>query len=272
MGSIDLRKLKGKVALVTGAARGLGRRYALRLAMFGADVVINDVNLDSAREFGEELTAESVMAEIEAYKVRSLGIECNVGDKTAVERMVAKVIAEFGRIDILINNAGGLAGQVFESFASSVSETDLRATIDRNLMGTIYCSQAASVPMKEQRSGKIINVASQAGLQAQPGGVYASYGAAKAGIIRYTSYLAQELGPYNITVNCIAPAYIETARLREIAFKHDAIRQNVLAQVPLGRLGTEDDCAKVAVDFLCTDLADYVTGQTISICGGAIKF
>jgi 3-oxoacyl-[acyl-carrier protein] reductase len=272
MGSIDLRKLKGKVALVTGAARGLGRAYALRLATLGAHVVINDINLGSATEFGEELTAESVMAEVEALKARSLGLECDVGDKKAVDAMFAKVLAEFGRLDILINNAGGLAGQVFESFASSVSEEDLRATVNRNLMGTIYCSQAASAPMKEQRSGKIINVASQAGLQAQPGGVYASYGAAKAGIIRYTSYLAQELGPYNVTVNCIAPAYIETARLREIAFKHEAIRESVLAQIPLGRLGTEEDCARVAVDFLCTDLSDYVTGQTISICGGAMKF
>jgi 3-oxoacyl-[acyl-carrier protein] reductase len=109
-------------------------------------------------------------------------------------------------------------------------------------------------------------------LQAQPGGVYASYGAAKAGIIRYTAYLAQELGPYNVTVNCIAPAYIETARLREIAFKHEAIRESVLVQIPLGRLGTEEDCARVAVDFLCTELSDYVSGQTISVCGGAMKF
>jgi 3-oxoacyl-[acyl-carrier protein] reductase len=272
LGSIDLRKLKGKVALVTGAARGLGRAYALRLAVLGADVVVNDVNLKSSEEFGEILTAESVMAEVEALKARSLGVECSVADKKAVDEMVGKIISEFGRLDILINNAGGLAGEVFESFASNVSEKDLHATINRNLMGTIYCCQAASGPMKEQQSGKIINVASQAGLQAQPGGVYASYGAAKAGIIRYTSYLAQELGPYNITVNCIAPAYIETARLHEIAFKHEAIRNNVLSQIPLGRMGTEKDCAKVAVDFLCTELSDYVTGQTISICGGAVKF
>jgi 3-oxoacyl-[acyl-carrier protein] reductase len=272
MGSMDLRKLKGKVALVTGAGRALGRSYALRLAVLGAHVVINDINLDSAKEFGEKLNAESVMAEVEARGVRSLGVECSVADKEAVQAMIDRIIKEFGRLDILINNAGGLAGQVFESFASSVSDKDLRATLERNLMGTIYCSQAASGPMKEQRSGKIVNVASQAGLQAQPGGVYASYGAAKAGIIRYTSYLAQELGPYNVNVNCIAPAYIETARLHEIAFKHEAIRQNVLSQIPLGRLGTEEDCTKVAVDFLCTDLSDYVTGQTISICGGAIKF
>ena len=269
--AIDLRKLKGKTALVTGAARALGRAYALRLATLGADVVINDINLESAEEFGEELTADSVTAEVEAIGVRSLGIECSVADRDAVFAMVDEILKKFGRLDILINNAGGLAGEVFESFASSVPEADLRATLDRNLMGTIYCSQAASGPMKEQGWGRIINVASQAGLQSQPGGVYASYGAAKAAIIRYTSYLAQELGPYNINVNCIAPGHIRTARLWENVFKHDAIRENILAQIPLGRLGTEEDCAKV-VEFLCTDQSDYITGQTISICGGAIKF
>lgn len=265
------RKLSGKVALVTGSGRGLGRAYAHRLAALGADVVINDIRLDSAKEFGERLTAETVMAENEAFGVRSLGIECSVADRDAVFSMVDRILDEFGRLDILVCNAGGLAGEVFESFASSVSEKDLRATLDRNLMGTIFCCQAAAAPMKQRRSGKIVTVASQAGLQSQQGGVYASYGAAKAAIIRYTSYLAQELGPYNINVNCIAPAYIETARLREIAFKHEAIRESVLSQVPLGRMGTEDDCAKV-VEFLCTDLSDYVTGQTISVCGGAIKF
>lgn len=271
MCSAGLKKLEGKVALITGSGRGLGRAYALRLAELGADIVINDIRLDSAKEFGEELTAESVMAEVEARGARSLGIACSVADREAVHAMTGRIIKEFGRLDILICNAGGLAGEVFESFASSVSEEDLRATLDRNLMGTIYCCQAASGPMKERRSGKIITVASQAGLQAQAGGVYASYGAVKAAIIRYTGYLAQELGPYNITVNCIAPGYIETARLREIAFKHDVIRENVLAQIPLGRLGTTEDCAKV-VEFLCTDLSDYLTGQTINICGGAIKF
>jgi len=269
--AIDPKKLKGKVALVTGAGRGLGRVYTLRLAGLGADVVINDIRLDAAAEFGEELTAESVMAEVEACGVRSLGIECSVADRDAVFEMVDKVVSEFGRLDILIANAGGLAGEMAYSFASSVSEADLRATIDRNLMGTIYCCQAASVPMKEQRCGRIVTVSSQAGLQAQMGGVYASYGAAKAAISHYTSYLAQELASYNINVNCIAPAHIKTARLWEKVFKHDAIRESVLAQIPMGRLGTPEDCAKV-VEFLVTDLSDYVTGQTISVCGGAIKF
>ena len=147
MCSAGLKKLQGKVALITGSGRGLGRAYALRLADLGADIVINDIRLDSAKEFGEELTEESVMAEVEARGVRSLGIECSVADRQAVCAMTDRIIREFGRLDILICNAGGLAGEVFESFASSVSEGDMHATIDRNLMGTIYCCQAASGPM-----------------------------------------------------------------------------------------------------------------------------
>jgi len=271
MNSHGSGKLAGKVALVTGAGRGLGRAYALRLAGLGADVAINDIRLDSAVEFGEELTAENVMAEVEACGVRSLGIECSVTDRDAVFGMIDKVVAEFGRLDILVANAGGLAGEVADSFASNVPEEDIRATIERNLMGTIYCCQAASVPMKERGWGRMVTVSSQAGMQAQMGGVYASYGAAKAAIGRYVSYLAQELAPYNINVNCIAPAHIKTARLWENVFKYDGIRESILAQIPMGRLGTPEDCAKV-VEFLVTDLSDYVTGQTISVCGGAIKF
>jgi 3-oxoacyl-[acyl-carrier protein] reductase len=271
MSSSDTRKLAGKVAVVTGAGRGIGRVYALRLASLGADVVINDLTLDSAAEFGEELTAESVMAEVEALGVRSMGIECSVADRDGVFSMVDQVVKKFGRLDIMICNAGGLAGKVNTSFASSVPEDELRATLDRNLMGTIYCCQAASAPMKEQGSGKIVTVASQAGMQSQGDGIYASYGAAKAGIIRYTSYLAQELGPYGVNVNCIAPAYIKTARRWQISFKHDAIRDELIKRTAMGRLGTPEDCAKV-IEFLCTDLSDFVTGQTISVCGGAIKF
>jgi 3-oxoacyl-[acyl-carrier protein] reductase len=271
MNAQNSQKLAGKVALITGSGRGIGRAYALRLAGLGADVVINDIRLDSAAEFGEELSAENVMVEIEALGVRSLGIECSVADRDGVFSMVDRVLAELGRLDILICNAGGLAGEVADSYASSVPDSDLRATLDRNLMGTIYCCQAASAPMKEQDSGKIVTVASQAGMQAQGGGIYASYGAAKAAIMRYTSYLAHELGPHGINVNCIAPAYIKTARLWEISFKHDAIRENLVGQTPLGRLGTPEDCAKV-IEFLCTDLSDFVTGQTISVCGGAVRF
>lgn len=264
-------KLKGKVALVTGAARAIGRSHALRLASLGADVVINDVNLESFKEFGEEITAPTVVDEVKALGVRSIGIEADVGKKDQVEAMVKRTLDEFGHIDILINNAGGLAGEVFQSFASSVSEEDLRATFDRNLVGTIFCCQAVAEPMKAQGWGRIVNTASQAGLQAQQGGIYSSYGAAKAGVIAYTRYLAQELGPCGITVNCIAPAYVSTQRLEVKVYSIPGIKEQTLAQIPLGRLAQPDDISKV-VEFFVTDLGDYVTGQCLSVCGGAIKF
>lgn len=263
-------KLKGKTALITGAARGIGRAHALRLAKLGADIVINDINLRSHEEFDESITAESVMDEVRALGVSCIGIESNVGVKAEVEATIAEAIEKMGKIDILINNAGGLAGLMKESYASSVSEEDLRATLDRNLMGTIFASQAVAPQMKELGWGRIVNTSSQAGIRSQKGGIYASYGAAKAGVISYTQYLAQELGPYNITVNCVAPAFVGTERLMQQSFKHVTnVREQL--EVPLDRIAEPDDISKV-VEFFVTDLADYVTGQTLNVCGGAINF
>jgi len=264
-------KLKGKLALITGAARGIGRAHALRLARLGADIVINDIDLHSHEEFGEKLSAPTVVEEARGLGVRCIGIEADVSNRKQVEHMFRNVLEEFGHIDILINNAGGLVGEVSDSFASSVSEADLRATIDRNLMGTIFCCQEAAGPMKKQRWGRIVNTASQAGLQAQQGGVYAPYGVAKAGVIAYTRYLAQELAPFGVTVNCIAPGYVSTKRLEKRVFSIPGWREKFLAQIALGRMAEPDDISKV-VEFLVTDLGDYITGQCLSACGGVIKF
>ncbi len=263
--------LKGKVALITGAGRAIGRAHALRLAKLGADIVVNDINLQSHKEFGEKITAPTVVEEVSALGVRSIGIEADVGKKPQVEAMVKKALEEFGRIDILVNNAGGLAGDVMRSYATLAPEEDIRATLDRNLMGTIFCCQAAAEPMKKQKWGRIVNTSSQAGIQAQPGGFYSHYGAAKAGIIAYTRYLAQELAPFNVLVNCVVPAYVSTERLEQKVFSLPGRREEVLKRIPLGRMAVPDDIAKV-MEFFVSDLADYVTGQCLSVCGGAIKF
>jgi 3-oxoacyl-[acyl-carrier protein] reductase len=227
------KKLKGRVALVTGAARGIGRSHALRLASLGSDIVINDLDLESYKEFGEPLSAPTVMEEVQAVGVKCMAIEADVGNRNQVKAMFKNVLDEFGHIDILVNNAGGLVGEVSKSDACSVSEKDLRATIDRNLMGTIFCCQEAAEPMNAQGWGRIVNTASQAALQAQQGGIYASYGIAKAGVIAHTRYLAQEVAPYGITVNCIAPAYVSTRRVEQTVFSIPGWKEQFLAQIAL---------------------------------------
>jgi NAD(P)-dependent dehydrogenase (short-subunit alcohol dehydrogenase family) len=266
------QKLEGKVALVTGAARGLGRAYALRLARLGADVIINDVDLHSYKQFDEVMTADTVVEEVRNLGRRSLGIECDAASKKEVDAMFEQVLGEFGRIDILVNNAGGLQVRPETSFASSVPEEDLRREVDRNLMSCIFGSQAAAIPMKEQHSGRIVNVSSQAGLKGSASGFYASYGLAKAAIINYTQYLAGELAPFGINVNCIAPAFIGTGRMMQRSFNTRPGQLEAIEKtIPLGRIGTVEDCAKV-VEFLVTDLSDYVVGQCIRICGGVLLF
>ena len=212
------QKLEGKVAVITGAGRGLGRAYALRLARLGADIVVNDIDLHSHRQFNEQLSADSVVGEVEALQRRAIGVECDVTSRADVDAMFEQTLSTFGRVDILVNNAGGLQVKPETSFASSVPEEDLRREVDRNLMSCIFCSQAAARSMKAQRYGKIVNVSSQAGLKGSANGFYSSYGMAKAAIINYTQYLGGELAPYGINVNCIAPAFIGTNRLMERSF------------------------------------------------------
>jgi len=265
-----MRNLMGKVAVVTGAGRGLGRAYALRLASLGADVVINDIRLDAAQEFDEELTAPTVMEECEGFGVRSIGIEADVTQHADVERMFNNVMREFGRVDILINNAGGVLIPPERGYASTVTEADWHFIVNVNLTATVFCCQAAVAIMKPQRSGKIINVSSQAGLRGNLLGQNAHYCVAKAGVNEYTRLLAGEVGPFNINVNAIAPGMILTSRANK-QFDRSSPESvaKYTALIALRRMGTTEDCARV-VEFLATDLSDYVTGQVIPICGGMV--
>ncbi|MBC7235235.1 MAG: SDR family oxidoreductase [Chloroflexi bacterium] len=265
------KKLVGKVALVTGAGRGLGRAYALRLANLGADVVINDIHFDVHREFAEELTAGSVAEEIENLGVRALAIAADVTDRNQVNAMVAQVEQEFGRLDILVCNAGGALFGRDNPWASTATEEAYRKTIDLNLMGTIFCCQAVAPIMKRQRSGKIVTIGSQAGLKSGVKGGSGPYSVAKAGVIHFTRLLAGELGPYNINVNCMAPAWILSSRAIAQGRAEEETRRELESQIALGRLGVPEDVARV-LEFLVTDLSDYVTGQVISVCGGYILF
>ncbi len=276
------KKLAGKVALITGGARGLGRGYALRLAGLGADIAIIDRNLQAAEVYEFEralLTADSVMAECEALGVRANGLEVDLTDRAATEQAVADVVARLGRLDIAVCNAGGgtvvfadersaggganedIEDMVTTATPSDCDEETLTRVMDINVKTTFYTCMAVAPYMKAQGGGKIVTVSSTAGVDAYGG--YHPYGTAKAAIIHYTRGLAQELGPHNITVNAIAPGIIRTGRLGDRA-------EMAAERVPLKREGTIEECAGV-VEFLCTELSDYVTGRTIMIDGGLVR-
>jgi 3-oxoacyl-[acyl-carrier protein] reductase len=211
-------RLDGKVAIVTGGGRGLGRAYARRLATLGAKIAICDLSLKSFEEFEAEsrdMTGDSTVAEIEAAGGSAFGVELDVADRAAVDAMVTQVAEKWGRVDILVANAGGGRGRPLDTKASTLDTGLLDLVLHMNLYGTIYCCNAVAPIMKQQRYGKIVTVASVAGLSPSADGGYAHYGAAKAAIAHYTRYLAQDLGPHGITANCIAPGTIATGRIMQ---------------------------------------------------------
>ncbi len=274
-------RLAGKVALITGGARGLGRAYALRLAGLGADIAIVDRNLAAADVYEFEkaqLTASTVMQECEATGVRAMGFEADLTDRTATDSAVNAIVERLGRVDIAVCNAGGgtvtfadergdvklgandSADVVTTATPSQFDDVTLARVLDINIKTCMLTCAAVAPVMKRQGSGKIVTVSSTAGVDAK--GRYFPYGTAKAAIIHYTRTLAQELGPHGINVNCIAPGIIRTGRLGD--------RSHMAAEIPLRREGTADDCAGV-VEFLTTELSDYVTGRTIVIDGGWVR-
>ncbi len=274
------RKLQGKVALVTGGARGLGRGYALRLAALGANIAIIDRNLKAADVYEFEkalLTADSVVAECEALGVKAIDLEADLTDREATEAAIGEIADNMGRIDITVCNAGGgtvvfaderdsasgandTQDLVTTGLPSDTPEEMLTRVLDINVKTCMYTCMAVAPYMKKQGGGKIVTVSSTAGVDARGG--YHPYGTSKAAIIHYTRALAQELGPFNINVNSIAPGIIRTGRLGD--------RSERAKEISLRREGTIEDCAKV-VEFLATDLSDYVTGRTIIIDGGYLR-
>ncbi|MBI3353779.1 MAG: 3-oxoacyl-[acyl-carrier-protein] reductase [Nitrospirae bacterium] len=241
--------LKGKIALVTGAAQGIGKEIALALARAGADVVISDVNLEGA---------EGAAKEIEAIGCKSLAVKANVANFSEVDEMINKTIEKFGRIDILVNNAGITR----DNLIVRMKEEDWDLVIDINLKGTFNCIKAAIRPMAKQRSGRIINIASIVGVMGNAG--QANYVASKAGVIGLTKTVAREYANRGINVNAVAPGFIDTAMTQALS---QEVRDNLQKQIPMGRLGTSEDVAN-AVRFLASDSAGYITGQVIHVNGG----
>ncbi|MCB2050466.1 MAG: SDR family oxidoreductase [Novosphingobium sp.] len=265
----EQKPLSGKVALVTGGARGLGRAYALRLANLGADVAIADIKLDGARDYGEELTAPGIVEEIESFGCRAIGIEGDLGSPETVEQAFRSIDAHLGRLDILVTNAGGAIGQAEFGLPSQTPLVDTELLFRANYLSMMLCCQAATKPMRKQGSGIIVNVSSQSAIAPLPSGNLAVYGAMKAAVAQYTRALAAELGPDGIRANCISPGIIMTARVAAQAKARNIGTDQQSAAIPLRRLGNVEDCAGV-LEFLVTDQSRYVTGQCISVCGGAV--
>lgn len=264
MGALD-----GKVAIVTGAARGLGRAYALRLARLGADVAVADVNLQGAARIGEQLTAESVMAEIEAMGRRAIGFEGDLRDPDTANRLAAETLSALGSIDILVNNAGVAVARGSGTLATDTTPDAFDYLIGVNLKTAQLCCAAVASTMKAQRQGVIVNISSQTGISLLAGGNLAVYGAAKAGVAYLTRTLAAELGSFGIRVNAIAPGIVETERLKRLDPSMGVATPAQLDAIALKRFGQTEDLANV-LEFLTTDLSGYVTGQVISVCGGAV--
>lgn len=260
MGDLD-----GKVILVTGSSRGLGRAYALRLARAGAHVAVHDIAADKPTEFGEGQSIAETVETIRSMERRSLAVIGNIGDERDVRRIIDEVEAGLGPLDVLVNNAGGDIGarggtRPDPNDCVGISPEDVRAVIERNLFGTIFCCREVAPRMMERRQGKIINVSSMAGVHPTTEG--AIYATAKAGIAFYTTCLAMQLRPFDVTVNAVAPGPTWTARFsatRTVGSQEGKSR--------LQRIAEPEDLAKV-VEFLAGPLSDYMSGQTLSVNGG----
>ena len=242
-------ELKGKIALVTGAAQGIGRAIALLLAQKCADIVISDINLEKAEEMAKE---------IEALGRKAMAIKVDVANTNDVERMVEAILERFGQIDILVNNAGIARDKLI----LRMTEEDWDSVLNVNLKGTFNCTKAVIKHMSKQRKGKIVNIASVVGEMGNVG--QANYSASKAGVIGFTKTIAREFAQRGINVNAIAPGYIETPMTEVLTEK---VKEELRRMIPMERLGRPDDVAQ-AVLFLVSEASSYITGQVLNVNGG----
>ncbi len=244
-------RLKDKVALITGAAQGIGRDIALKFAAEGADIAVGDINLEKATKTAQE---------IEALGRKALVLELDVTDYAKLTESVNKILDKFKKVDILVNNAGITK----DNLLLRMSDAEWDAVLNVNLKGTFNCTKAVSRLMIKQRYGKIINIASIIGIIGNPG--QANYSASKAGIIALTKTAAKELASRNINVNAVAPGFIQTEMTSKLP---EELKQKMQEAIPLGRFGSPVDVASVCV-FLASEDASYITGQTIIVDGGMV--
>jgi len=246
-----MMRLEGKVALVTGGARGIGREIAMTLAGEGADIVIWDVN---------QADAMNTCKEIESLGRKTLAEQVDVTNFEMVETAVNKILDKYGKLDILVNNAGITK----DNLLLRMSQQEWDAVLSVNLKGTFNCTKAVFRPMSKQRSGRIVNIASIIGIIGNYG--QANYAASKAGIIALTKTAARELAARNVTVNAIAPGFIQTEMTAKLP---EDVKAKMMSAIPMAKLGTPKDVANACL-FLASNEADYITGQTIVVDGGMV--
>jgi len=237
------------VALVTGAAQGIGKAVALLLARNGADIVVSDINLEKAEETAKE---------VQPLGRKALAVKVDVAKLDDVEKMVEAILAQFGKVDILVNNAGIARDKLI----LRMTEEDWDAVLNINLKGTFNCTKAVVRHMSKQRSGKIVNIASVVGEMGNAG--QGNYAASKAGVIGFTKTIAREFAQRGINVNAIAPGYIETPMTDALPEK---AKEELKRLIPMDRLGKPEDVAE-AVLFLVSESANYITGQVLNVNGG----